>query len=138
MRESLLDTDILNEVLKQRNSDVLRHAAHYLVEFGQFSLSAITRYEILRGLTEKQAATQIARFNAFCQHSDVLPVTNEVLDLAAELWAAGRAGGLTPNDADLIIAATALGRGIVLTTGNLAHFQWIPSLVVQNWRDATL
>lgn len=65
MDAALLDTDILNEVLKQRNVNVVRHAAEYLAAYGKFSISAISRYELLRGLKEKKATAQLGRFEAF-------------------------------------------------------------------------
>jgi hypothetical protein len=40
---SLLDTDILNEVLKQKNAIVVGHAAAYLAQHGQFAISSISR-----------------------------------------------------------------------------------------------
>lgn len=55
--------------------------------------------------------------------------------MAADLWVTGRKSGLVPKDADLIIAATALGHGRTLVTGNTAHFSWIPGLTLQDWRD---
>ncbi len=65
MDASLLDTDILNEVLKQKNANVVRHAAEYVSQHGQFALSSISRYEVLRGLKEKKAVAQLARFYIF-------------------------------------------------------------------------
>lgn len=136
MDESLLDTDILNEVLKQRNVNAVRHAADYLAAHGAFTISAITRYEVLRGLKNKNASAQLARFHVFCQHARILSVTNDVLDRTADLWVLGRRQGLAPQDADLIIAASALEHGRTLVTGNLSHFRWIPGLSLANWREA--
>ena len=136
MDESLLDTDMLNEVLKQRNANVVRHAAAYLAVHGRFSISSITRYEVLRGLKEKNAVGQHARFLIFCQHALILSVTDEILDRAADLWALARKQGLSPKDADLIIAATAVEHRRTLVTGNTAHFQWISGLRLANWRNA--
>ena len=107
MDEAILDTDTLNEVLKQKNATVVRHATSYLSRHRQFALSVIRRYEILRGLKEKHASTQLLRFHEFCQNSLLLPIVDEILDEAADLWAFGRSHGITPMDADLIIAATA-------------------------------
>lgn len=135
MDESLLDTDILNEVLKQKNANVVRHAAEYLSQFGQFAISSMTRYELLRGLIEKNATTQLTRFRTFCQNSLVLPITDNILDRAAESWVEGRKQGFAPKDADLVIAATALYHNRTLVTGNTAHFQWVPGLTLVNWRD---
>lgn len=135
MASTLLDTDILNEVLKQKNSNVVGHAATYLAQHGQFVISSITWYEVLRGLKEKNATTQLARFQVFCQHALLLPVTDDVLEQASDLWVLGRQQGLTPKDADLFIAATALTYGRELVTGNTAHFAWIPGLTLADWRQ---
>jgi tRNA(fMet)-specific endonuclease VapC len=136
MDASLLDTDILNEILKKRNSHVLQHASDYVAQHGQFALSSITRYELLRGLKEKNAASQLAAFQTFCQNTLILPVLDDILDVAADLWVTGRKQGLAPKDADLLIAATALYHARTLVTGNTAHFAWVPGLTLCNWRDA--
>jgi len=135
MNESLLDTDILSEVLKQKNATVVQKAAAYLQQHARFAISAMTRYEVLRGLKEKGATKQITQFENFCQHSIVLPITDTVLDRTSDLWVAGRKGGHSHRDADLVIAATALEQGRTLVTGNTSHFAWIPGLVVEDWRQ---
>jgi tRNA(fMet)-specific endonuclease VapC len=134
MNLALIDTDILSEVLKQQNPAVLQNAANYLSEHGQFAVSAITRYEILRGLKSKQARRQLNRFHAFCVNTRIFPVSDAVLDRASDLWAEARRGGHPGRDPDLIIAATAIETSRVLITGNMAHFSWIPTLTIENWR----
>jgi tRNA(fMet)-specific endonuclease VapC len=134
MDPSLLDTDMLNEVLKRKNPIVVRRAADYLAQHGRFEFSAMTWYEVLRGLLEKNAVRQLARFRVFCQSSVILTVTNDVLESAARLWTEGRRHGLSPKDADLVIAATALENRRSLVTGNTSHFAWIPGLQLENWR----
>jgi predicted nucleic acid-binding protein len=136
MSISLLDTDILSEVLKRQNATVVKHAVDYLAQYQQFAISAMTRYEVRRGLKEKQAATQLARFEKFCQHSIVYAITDEILERTADLWGMGRKGGHSHRDADLLIAATALEHGCVLVTGNTQHFGWIPGLTLKDWRSA--
>ncbi len=136
MDPALLDTDLLNEVLKQKNLNVVQHAARYLAQYGQFAISSITWYEIIRGLKEKKATSQLFRFDVFCQNSLLLPVTAEILERTAELWVLGRSLGMAPNDADLIIAATALHHKRILVTGNTSHFAWIPGLRLENWRNS--
>lgn len=126
---------MLNEVLKKKNPNVVRRAAEYLAAQSQFAMSSISRYEALRGLKEKNATAQLARFQRFCANTQVLAVTEDILDMAADLWVSGRKRGLAPKDADLLIAATALRHGRTLVTGNTAHFSWIPGLVLWNWRD---
>ena len=49
MAIALLDTDMLSELLKQRNPQVTAKAAEYLRLHGKFALSVFTRFEIARG-----------------------------------------------------------------------------------------
>ena len=134
MDAALLDTDILSEVFKQRHPTVISKASAYLRKHGWFTLSAISRYEIRRGYLDKRATQSLARFESFCRYSLVLPITDAVLDCAANLWVEARRGGHPSGDADLVIAATALEHNLVLVTGNVRHFAWVMGLRVEDWR----
>ena len=134
MAPTQLDTDILSEFLKQMSASVLANVTNYLQLFSALTFSAITRYEIMRGFKELQSASRIAGFEQFCSHCAILPITDEIFDRAADLWVLARRGGHPCNDADLFIAATALEHGLVLATGNTAHFSWIPGLTLVDWR----
>ena len=106
----------------------------YLREYGQFAISSFTRYEALRGLKERGADKQLARFSAFCAHRLVLPVTDSILD-RARIYGLRCAVEDYRRDADLIIAATSLEHGRSLVTGNYEHFSWIAGLKLENWRS---
>jgi tRNA(fMet)-specific endonuclease VapC len=136
MDVTLLDTDILSEFLKQRNCAVNEMAASYLQEYGQFTFSAFSRFEIRRGFLERQAVRQLERFEEFCRHSLVLPVSDAIFDRACHLWVKARQGGHPCSDADLLIAATALVHKLTLSTGNMRHFDWMPNLTLIDWRSA--
>jgi len=135
MTIALLDTDMLSELLKQRNPQVTAKAAEYLRVHCKFAFSVFTRFEIARGYKEKGATTQLTRFGEFCRHSLIIPATDAVFDRAEDLWVIARRGGLPHYDADLIIAATALETGRVLVTGNTAHYAWISGLMLEDWRN---
>jgi tRNA(fMet)-specific endonuclease VapC len=130
----LLDTDILSEILRGRDLDVTDAADAYLKVHDQFAISAFTRFEVVRGLRWRKAATKLAAFEQLVTVMTIYPVTDDVLDRAADLWADGAVQGFPKTDADLIIAATALVHRRELVTGNLAHFNWISGLVVSSWR----
>ena len=85
MNEALLDTDILSEVLKQRNAIVVTRASDYFQEHRQFAFSAVTWYEVLRGLKNKNASQQIKNFDLFCRHTTIFPITEDILERAAIL-----------------------------------------------------
>lgn len=135
MQPALLDTDILSEFLKKKNPSVLQQAAAYLALHQRFSISAITRYEVLRGLKDKNATRQLKNFATFCQNVEVFPITDEILDRTSDLWAEARQTGRPRRDPDLMIAATALLHRRVLVTGNTPHFDWIQGLRVEDWRQ---
>lgn len=135
MELALLDTDMLSEVIKLRNVSVTQKALAYTRQHPHLAFSSMTRYEILRGYRDANATTQLARFTIFCQHSLILAVTDAIFDRAADLWVTARRGGHPNGDADLIIAATALEHGRVLVTGNVLHFNWIPGLRIEDWRQ---
>jgi predicted nucleic acid-binding protein len=132
MDEALVDTDVLSELLKGKNDKVLDHATQYLAQHGQL---AITLYEVTRGFRAAQASRQLDNFLKLASNSDVLRVSTAVLDRAATLWAGAYAAGHSRNDADLIIAATALESGRILVTGNASHFNWIAGLRVEDWKQ---
>jgi len=134
MDAAILDSDILSELLKRRDAVVLSNASAYLGVHSRFAYSAFVRLEVRRGLLEKNAVIQLARFDVFCTHSLIFPVTDVILDRASVLWVDARRGGLTCGDADLIIASTALENSLVLVTGNNAHFSWIQGLRLVDWR----
>jgi tRNA(fMet)-specific endonuclease VapC len=135
MDEALLDTDILSEILKAKDKRILDIAEQYLAQHGRFAFSAITFYEILRGFRANQAARLTNEFLRLADSSEVLPISVPVLKRSADLWAYARQGGYPRNDADLIIAATALEARRVLVTGNITHFKWIAGLSLADWRS---
>ncbi|MEN6426351.1 MAG: type II toxin-antitoxin system VapC family toxin [Phycisphaerales bacterium] len=129
---ALIDTDILSAIMRG-NPSATGRARSYLEVHRQFTFSVITRYEVLRGLLAKKAARQLAAFDQLCAASRVLPVTDAVVVQAAGIYADLSQRGELVNDADILIAATALTQGLVVVTNNQSHFQRIQNLSVENW-----
>lgn len=133
---ALLDTDTLSEVLKGRDPSVRRRALRYLTTHRRFRFSIITRYEVLRGLAAKDARRQIERFEAQCAQSEVVPLADDVVVLAADLYGRLHRRGELISDADLLIAATALRLGVPVVTENRRHFTRVPGLEIESWRSS--
>jgi len=131
---SLLDTDTISEIMRGRDSNIVQKAREYLRTHGQFRISIITRYEILRGLKAKQASRQITLFEERCRKSILYPLIDDIIVKASDIYAYLYNQGLLISDADILIASTALVNNLTLITGNLEHFNRIPSLVSQSWR----
>jgi tRNA(fMet)-specific endonuclease VapC len=131
---SLLDTDTISEIMRGRDSNIVQKAREYLRTHGQFRISIITRYEILRGLKAKQASRQITLFEERCRKSILYPLIDDIIVKASDIYAYLYKQGLLISDADILIASTALVNNLTLITGNLEHFNRIPNLISQSWK----
>lgn len=136
MEKSLLDTDILSEVLKAKDPHVFATAQRYIARYDRLCFSTMSIFELIRGMYLTRATRQMAHFRSTVASSDIIEVSTPVLMRAAQLWADARANGFPCNDADLIIAAAALENQRVLVTGNTSHFSWINGLSLDNWRKS--
>ncbi len=134
MNKVLLDTDILSELIKRRNTSVDQQAASYLHVHQRLSFSVVTYFEIVRGFRWKQAPAQISKFEYLAGESIVIPIDTSIASKASELWSIARREGYPCGDADLLIAATAIVHQLRLVTGNTAHYSWITELETDNWR----
>ncbi len=130
--KALLDTDTLSLIIKKHEISTAK-AKVYLSIHHRFTFSIITRYEILRGLKAKHATTQLAKFEKLCQFSEVLPLIDDIVVRAADVYADLKQRGELIHDADILIAAAALVHGLVLVTNNERHFKRMTDLRIENW-----
>lgn len=123
MSDSLLDTSILIRYLRKAPGylDMLRQ----LSLEGNLHISAITRLEIIRGMRAHERPETFTLFDSL----ETIPVAADTADLAGELILSWRERGVVLGDADAVIAASALQRGLALVTTNARHFP-MPELVV--------
>ena len=130
--KTLLDTDVLSGLMRKTPA-ALNRARTYLADYQQLTISLVTRFEILRGLKAKRASTQLTAFDSFCKNNEVLPISEAVIVRAADIYAELYAHGRLIPDADILIAATAIENGLAIATNNLAHFNRIANLQIENW-----
>lgn len=134
MKAALVDTNILSLFFKG-HPQVVDKFETYLEEYETINLSIITYYEIVSGLKHRDAHKQIDLFLNFVAQNTILPLTQDVADIAAEIYAQVRKSGQPIDDIDLLIAATAVANGLTLVTHNQKHFQRIVQLEVENWAE---
>lgn len=134
MKPSLLDTNILTAYLKQ-DSEVVTRVKQHLDEVGRPSLSIITYYELLRGLKEldRKREQRLAEFEDLVDRFHLRILTRRVMGIAADLYVELRRRGEPLEDADILIAATALAHNLMLITDNEKHFHRVSNLEVENW-----
>ena len=132
----------------QRSAEVIavtEWVSRCLLSGKRVIVSAIVYYELKRELLRAKKPFSIARLDAFVSAtpSRYLPLSDEALRLAAELWAKARQEGRLTADAnaldvDVIIAAQALSFGpapadVIVATTNPRHIsQFVPAMDWQN------
>jgi predicted nucleic acid-binding protein len=131
----LLDTDILSNLLRPRPSTQLL-AKVESVPLGLQFTSSITLGELIHGAYRLQnGRVRLVRRieTTLLANRTILPFDAD----AARRYGAVRADlerrGTPISDADMQIAAIALVHDLIVVTGNVRHFQRVPSLVVENW-----
>jgi len=111
----------------------------------EFLVPAISYYEVVREMEQRQAMGQIKRFQNFCFDPDrFIVLTTEHLSQAAALWGqARRSGQATADpkalDGDAILAAQVLSLGLqpheyVVATRNTKHLTRF-GLNAAEWRN---
>ncbi|HEV2963859.1 MAG TPA: PIN domain-containing protein [Candidatus Angelobacter sp.] len=134
----ILDTDILSEYLKGRNIAVTSRAADYAKEYGVFTFTSVTVYEIVYGLELKGASSQLKNVMAWLkQNEEITPIDTDYL-AAASIKAAARKQGSVVELPDCLIASIAVRLDRPLVTGNTDDFRMIRkagiNLLIENWR----
>jgi len=100
---------------------------------GKILLSALSLAELQRGLTKnpEHAALRRQRLEILLENLPILPFDEAAALAYGQIiaqcgWAKGR-------DFDRMIAAHAIATASTLVTNNLADFQDIPNLTLENW-----
>ncbi|MGB6295758.1 MAG: type II toxin-antitoxin system VapC family toxin [Rivularia sp. (in: cyanobacteria)] len=131
----LLDTNIVSYILKRRNLAVNRKLEEARRLGEEVFISCITYYEIKRGLLALNATRQLADFSSLFQIYPILYLDNqEILETACRIHADLKKKGTPIQDADYLIAATAITRGLVLVS-NDSDIGRIEGIDLENWVD---
>ncbi len=138
MDKTLLDTDILSEILKAKDAAVVAKAAAYKTALGRLTLSAITVMEIVKGFHQKGRTDALQKFLESLKASEVLSFDQACAETAGRIYGDLERAGQPIGRADPMIAAIALRHNLVLVTGNTDHYQRIQALgyplKLDNWR----
>ena len=119
----LVDTSILIDYYRKTEKENSAWIA--LVRQGyNFSISAVTKYEIYSGAT----STQLSFWNKIFKAIIILPFDELAVDTAVTLNSALKKKRKQIDIADLFIAATAVSNKVPLATLNKKHFERIDTL----------
>jgi len=121
---TVLDTSALIDFLV--DGPLAKRVEHLLAE-GSAAVSAISVYELLAGVTSKKHQRERRDLLTLVR---VIEVDGETAIRAAGLFTALRQTGLTVDNEDLLVAATALRAEAALLTANTGHFDRISGLLL--------
>lgn len=128
----LLDTNICIYIIKHHPAGV--RARFDACELGDIGVSTISVAELRYGL-EKSAAPQknLAALERFLAPLEFADFDHEATIAYGPIRAALARSGKPIGALDLLIAAQAISRDLVLVTNNVGEFQRVPGLKLENW-----
>lgn len=132
MKQCTLDTNIITAFLKN-NLRVVQRVSDYLELFEKLTINIISYYEILRGLKDLGNKEKLKRFESFIQENELVSIRKETVEKAAEIYAYLKKEGNLIEDADILMASTAIVEDLVLITNNIKHFKRVKGLRIDNW-----
>ncbi|MEH1817536.1 MAG: type II toxin-antitoxin system VapC family toxin [Nostoc sp.] len=128
----LLDTNIVSYILK-RNTTVSSKLRDANRSGEEVFISCITYYEVKRGLLYANATRQLGDFNQFSRKYEVLFLDDiEIIERACEIHVDLQRRGLKRQEQDILIAATAIARGLILVS-NDSDLLRVERLSLENW-----
>jgi tRNA(fMet)-specific endonuclease VapC len=127
-----LDTNIISAVVRE-DLTVLQRLKDATTDLHEISIPAFAYYETKCGLELPKYAKKNAAFERLVARYTLLPLDTKTLDQAARIYQQLRAQGTPLEDADILIAASALEHKAILVTDNTKHFARIPNLQLENW-----
>jgi tRNA(fMet)-specific endonuclease VapC len=99
MDKSLLDTDILSEVIKGIDPTVARNSSAYRRQYGRFTLSTITVVEVIKGF-HKKAPGRVDELVKRLANEEALPLDMSAAVLAGKIYADLEKAGQTIGRVD--------------------------------------
>ncbi|NET01419.1 MAG: type II toxin-antitoxin system VapC family toxin [Sphaerospermopsis sp. SIO1G2] len=130
----LLDTNIVSLAIKN-NISIKQKLA--IIKFAEIDIyiSCITYFEIRRGFLAVDAPRQRERFNQLCQQYPIIFLDDlDILEKAAEIHADLRLKGLPIQSEDVLIAATAMIKGLTVVS-NDSDLARVEGLSLENWLE---
>lgn len=128
----LLDTNIVSSALKQNIKINLKLQEISGLKVDIF-ISGITYFEIQRGLLKSNATKKITLFQQFCQDYPILLLDDlRIFQKAAEIHADLQSRGKIIQDADILIAATAIIHNLTLVSHD-SDLTRVKNLQLENW-----
>ncbi len=131
MPRYLLDTNVLSALIRQPDGPVTRRISHV----GDYAVctSIIVAAELRYGAEKSGYAALKERVSQVLSAIEVLPLDTPADTCYAEIPDHLSRQGTPIGPNDMLIAAQALSLDLVVVTANVAEFERVPRLAVENW-----
>lgn len=125
-------SDICSYIIKQRPWSVLERFEAVSAE--QIGISVVTFAELIYGV-ERSSSIKINLpiIKDFTSRLSVLSWDSKAAEYYGKLRFFLEREGIPIGNMDLMIAAHALSRDIIMVTNNVQHFERVPQLQIENW-----
>lgn len=130
----LLDTNIVSGIVN-RDAKIAAKLQELKLQGEDLFISCITYYEVKRGLLAVSATRKLTTFNEFCQDMTILFLDDiEIIERASIIHADLTRRGRPIQDADILIAATAITRVLILVS-NDSDMLTVAGITLENWMN---
>lgn len=132
MIKYMIDTNICIYIMNKRPMALIRKFKQFAV--GEIGASTITVSELEYGASKSgNPDLNRQRVQEFLLPFDILPYDEVAADSYGDIRFRLEQRGEPIGPLDLLIAAHALSRGLILVTNNEKEFRRVEGLVVENW-----
>ena len=131
----LLDTNVLSQLIRDPRGPVATRLA--TAGDAQVFTSVVVASELRFGASKKGSTVLTDRVNQLLASIEVAPLEVGVDRIYADIRNALESTGQLIGANDLFIAAHALEQEATLVTDNVAEFQRVPGLQIENWVRST-
>ena len=130
MAKYIIDTNTCIEYFKNRFGVADRMNT---VSRDDLYVSEVTIAELLYGAIHSKSVDRHLRDVRELQRDIAVIPISDVLDDYADIRHSLTSQGITVEDFDILIGATARHFGLIVVTGNLKHFASMPGVQLENW-----
>ena len=130
----LLDTNIVSLAVR-KNPQIRQKIKDIKSQKKSIFISCITYFEIRRGFLAVDAPRQRREFEEFCQIYPIILLDDlAILEKAAEIHANQRLRGLPIQTEDILIAATAMVKDLIVVS-NDTDLARVEGFNLENWSE---
>ena len=129
----LIDTDIIIFALRGDSSVLAKFEENKNIPI---SISMITYAELVFGAKRsKNEQRNMIKVNHIRNIYPIEELNEGVMEVFADVKTKLFDKGIRIEDMDLLIAATAIYNELTLVTNNTKHFENVPNLKIENWKE---